>query len=94
MQSRRPPVKRVIAAPTLGELDAARHHLEASIRVDKQNPLPAFNMGVLFRALQDQQQAEFWFQEARRLGYSKGIIDRITQSSQTRFANIDGRGRS
>jgi hypothetical protein len=58
------------------------------------NPVPAFNMGLLFRALQDQQQAELWFQEARLLGCSTGVIDRIIQSSQTRFANIDGRGHS
>jgi tetratricopeptide (TPR) repeat protein len=78
----------------LGELDAARTHLEASMKVDNQNPLPAFNLGVLAYTLGDRQRAEFWFQEARRLGYSRGIIDRIVQSSQTRFANVDGRGRS
>jgi len=78
----------------LGELTAARGHLEESMAIDKQNPLPPFNMGVLLRAAGHPEEAISWFQEARRLGYSKSVIARIVESSQTRFANMDGRGRS
>ncbi len=76
----------------LGEMDAARAHLQESIAVDQQNPLPVFNMGVLLRTAGDHREAESWFMEARRLGYSRSVIDRIVQSSQGRFADRDGRG--
>lgn len=78
----------------LGDIDNAKRHLEASIRIDPLNPLPAFNMGALFQAAGDQPNADSWFQEARRLGFSNNISDRIVRSSQSRFAEMDGRGRS
>ncbi len=76
----------------LGELDAARKHLNDSIAVDGQNPLPFFNMGNLYVALDDQESAASWFSKAVALGYSKSIVDRIVMSSQKRFAESDGQG--
>lgn len=78
----------------LGEFDAAKRHLEASMKVDPLNPLPTFNLGVMYRALGDESQAALWFREASRLGYSNTILDRIVVSSQDRFAKMDGGGHS
>lgn len=76
----------------LGEVDAARHHLDDAIAVDPLNPLPFFNMGTLYVALGDQQSAATWFKKAVALGYSQSVVDRIVMSSQKRFADEDGRG--
>ncbi len=74
----------------LGEIDAARRHLEEAIGVDRRNPLPFYNLGLLHRTIEDADMAERCFAEARRLGYTRGWSDGIVTTSQTRFAARDG----
>ena len=75
----------------LGEMDAARKHLDRAIALDGLCPLPFYNLGVLFSRIGDANEATRCFQEARRLGYAPDISDRIVMSSQKRFAITDGR---
>jgi tetratricopeptide (TPR) repeat protein len=78
----------------LGELDDAKAHLAASIAVDELNPLPYFNMGLLYSALGDRDAATGCFDKAVSLGYSRSAVDRFFQNSQKHFAESDGQGSS
>jgi tetratricopeptide (TPR) repeat protein len=76
----------------LGELTLARQHLDRAIEVDPLCPLPYFNTGALLAASGMPHEAELWFEKAERLGYKRGISDKIVAIAQTRFANTDGSG--
>lgn len=76
----------------LGEFASARAHLESSIEVDRQNPLPYFNIGVLLRIEGNSTEAERWIEQAAQLGFAHGISDSLVTAAQSRFANTDGRG--
>lgn len=78
----------------LGDLEAARTHLLASITVDRHNPLPALNMGILCRRAGRPAEAASWFQQARELGYSGSAIDRFIRSREEHFAEADGAGQA
>jgi tetratricopeptide (TPR) repeat protein len=75
----------------LGELALARRHLDQAIAVDRLCPLPYYNIGALLKASGMPEEAEQWFEQAARLGYKRGLSDKIVTASQTRFANTDGR---
>jgi tetratricopeptide (TPR) repeat protein len=75
----------------LGKLDPARAHLREAIAKDALCPLPFYNLGVLFKAMNDTGESERCFAQATRLGLRHGISDKIVRASQTRFANTDGR---
>jgi tetratricopeptide (TPR) repeat protein len=78
----------------LGDCDSARRHLEASIAVDDEFPLPYFNIGVMLYAAGDQQEAMQWLQNAVARGYSRSLVDKVISAAQTRYASTDGRGRT
>ena len=78
----------------LGEFESARGHLDASIAVDGENPLPYFNIGVLLCAEGELAEARKWLSDAVARGYSQGLTDRIIAASQARFALTEGRGRT
>lgn len=78
----------------LGELDRARGHFDASIAVDNLNPLPHFNLGVVYNALGDKEAATHYFDKAVSLGYSRSLVDKIVMASQKRFAQNEGQGHS
>ncbi len=71
----------------LGRLDSARSHLEASIAVDGENPLPFFNLGLVFQASGDDLEARKWFAEAEKRGYARTAIDKVIHAAQSRYAN-------
>jgi len=75
----------------LGRTEVARSHLEASISVDDENPLPFFNLAVLSQAAGQADEAEKWFSEATKRGFSRDAIDKVIMASQSRFAQTDGR---
>jgi len=76
----------------LGETEAARLHLYKSIEIDPLNPLPFHNLSVLAKAQGDVQEAARCFEQAKALGFTRGVSDAIVRSSQNRFATLDGRG--
>ena len=78
----------------LGEVVAARSHLEAAIQSDPHCPLPHFNMGILFVGQNDLSEAERCFRHAASLGYTNDLSDRIIRAAQNRFARSDGAGTS
>lgn len=78
----------------LGEFDHAKAHLAASIAVDGLNPLPYFNMGVLYSIFGDRDAAIGCFDKAVSLGYSRSAVDKFFLNSQKRFAESDGQGSS
>ena len=78
----------------LGEMDAAKVHLEEALAEDPQSPLPVFNLAVWHRKMGLDADASFWLLRSRQLGYSASTIDRLVRSSQTRFAALDGAGTS
>jgi hypothetical protein len=77
----------------LSRLDAAKTHLEASIKVDGENPLPWFNLArwALANGGGEEEVARY-LAEARKRGLSQGISDKIIMASQSRFARTDGQG--
>jgi tetratricopeptide (TPR) repeat protein len=79
------------AEMNLGEPDSARAHLKQAIAIDPLCPLPFYNLGALSKAEGNLDEAERCFAQAARLGYTRGISDKIVSASQTRFANTDGR---
>jgi len=76
----------------LGMIEEARTHLEASIAIDAENPLPYWNLAVLSRKIGDKGEAERWFNEAKSRGFSRSATDKFLMASQSRFANTDGTG--
>jgi tetratricopeptide (TPR) repeat protein len=76
----------------LAQFDLARDHLDACIRVDGSNPLPYHNMAALLSKTGHQEEALLWLDRAKERGLSWGITDKLVRASQTRFANLDGRG--
>jgi tetratricopeptide (TPR) repeat protein len=79
------------AEVALGELDLARKHLGEAVALDSLCPLPFYNLGVLANATDDSIEAERCFAQAAKLGFARGLSDKIVMASQTRFANIGGR---
>jgi tetratricopeptide (TPR) repeat protein len=77
----------------LSRLDAAKTHLEASIKVDGENPLPWFNLARWSLANGGgEEEVARYLAEARKSGLSQGISDKIIMASQGRFARSDGHG--
>ena len=74
----------------LGHDTAARIHLEASIAVDPDNPLPYVNLAVLARLLGNAPEAESFMAEAKYRGYTGGRSDTLMKLAQKRFAATDG----
>jgi len=75
-----------------GEFGSARSHLEAAIAIDRQSPLPYFNLGTLARLEGNESEAMRLIEQAATLGYSRGLSDRLVTAAQRRFAKTDGRG--
>ncbi|HVE16250.1 MAG TPA: hypothetical protein VNB29_05910 [Chthoniobacterales bacterium] len=78
----------------LADFGSSRLHLEQSIAVDPQNPLPYFNMGLAMNVQGEISAARAWFEKAHARGYSRSAIDAIISASQAAFACTDGRGKS
>lgn len=78
------------AEMSLGHFEAARAHLEESRQLDSENPLPYFNLALLHRILKEPSKAQEFLDHARRLGYSRGVSDKLIRQSQSRFARTDG----
>ncbi len=76
----------------LGEIDAARENLQASIDLDPKCPLAYFNMHNLHKLLGDEYAAAEWLAKARERGFGTGPSDRAVQASQARFAERSGKG--
>jgi ATP-dependent Clp protease adapter protein ClpS len=76
----------------LGEFAAAREHFEQSRKLDDENPLPYVNLAQLELILGDRARSRDNLEQAQRLGYTKGLSDRLIQSAQSRYAFVDGRG--
>jgi ATP-dependent Clp protease adaptor protein ClpS len=79
-----------VAEINLGAFEAAENHLEETIALDPQNPLPYRNMGVLRLEVGTWAEARPWFEKAEALGLSDGWSDRMAQAAQSRFASNDG----
>jgi hypothetical protein len=78
------------AEVALGRLDEAQAHLHSSIAVDRENPLPYFNLSRLAKARGDETGAALFLQQARQHGLTFGVTDKIVMDSQKRFANRSG----
>jgi tetratricopeptide (TPR) repeat protein len=76
----------------LGEFESARRHLEAAIAVDRQSPLPYFNLGALARLEGNESEAARLIEQAAALGYSRGLSDRLVTAAQDRFSKTSGQG--
>ena len=74
----------------LGNFEAARGHLEESRQLDPENPLPYFNLAQLHRILKEPSKAQEFLDHAKRLGYSRGLSDKLIRQAQLRFARTDG----
>lgn len=77
----------------LGRFEDARTHLNASLAIDNENPLPYFNLSRVAKATGDAVGAEQWMEEARKRGLTLGVTDKVVMSSQRRFAATSGGGR-
>jgi hypothetical protein len=78
----------------LGNFDGAEQHLEESRRTDSENPLPCFNLAQLYMILGEPSRANEFLLEAKRLGYSRDLSDKLIHAAQARFAYTDGRRNS
>ena len=78
------------AEMSLGHFEVARGHLEESRQLDSENPLPYFNLALLHRILGEPSKAREFLDHAKRLGYSRGLSDKLMKQSQSRFARTDG----
>jgi tetratricopeptide (TPR) repeat protein len=77
----------------LSRLAEAKAHLESSIKVDGENPLPWFNVARWALSIgAGQEEVARYLAEARQRGLSQGISDKIMMASQGRFARTDGQG--
>ena len=74
----------------LGEMAAAQQHLNRAIEVDSRCPLPYYNMGVLLKADGKTEEADNWFRQAAKLGFTRGPSDKFFKLVQGRFARTDG----
>lgn len=76
----------------LGELEAARRHLDEAIARDAKCPLPYRNMGVLVRTTDSAEAARPWFNKAVALGLRGDWSDRAAQASQRNNAELSTTG--
>ena len=76
----------------LGEVDAARRHLMRASALDPLCPLPYFNLGVLEKAEGHLDEAQRLLAQAVKLGYTRGVSDKIVSAAQSRLAITDGAG--
>lgn len=76
----------------LGELEAARRHLDEAITRDAKCPLPYRNMGVLVRNTDSVEAARPWFEMAVALGLRGDWSDRAVQVSQRNNAELSTTG--
>ena len=76
----------------LGDLGAARVHLEDSMKADPANPLPYYNMAILSDLLGRGDDAVRWFDRAVELGWATQWTDRVVRESQARNAARAGGG--
>lgn len=74
----------------LGQVLTAKEHLEAAIQIDRECPLPFFNMGVLHVGEGHMEEAERCFQHAARLGYTNSLGDKLVRAAQDRLARTEG----
>jgi tetratricopeptide (TPR) repeat protein len=76
----------------LGEIDAARAHLNQAIALDPQCPLPYRNLGMLALQTASKEEAAPLFEQAAKLGLRGDWTDKVVMTSQRRNAALSTTG--
>jgi len=76
----------------MGEVDAARAHLNEAIAKDPKCPLPYRNIGLLIQSTGSTEEARPWFEKAIALGLRGDWSDRAARASQRNNAELSTTG--
>lgn len=74
-----------------GRVDEAERWFDQALALDPLYPLPWFNRAIIAQVREDPDRASAAFAEARRLGFTGGSLDQLTQKAGDLLANIEGR---
>jgi hypothetical protein len=75
----------------LGHLEESERAISEALALDREYPLPHFNMAVLHELRGNRILAEQSLAESKRLGYFGGTIDSIVKRAQSLLARVEGR---
>lgn len=76
----------------LGNLEESERAFREALALDREYPLPHFNMAVLHEMRGNRILTDESLAESTRLGYSGGTIDAIVNRAQSLLARVEGRG--